>query len=118
MIGNETRIRGEMASWPIPGLNVRATEYTVGGTGPKAMPALLPPLSAYTYAVEFSVDEAQAAGATTVQFSQPVVSTFCMGSGPPQSIQQNLRPPDFTSIHRIALPHLGQAGGGLFLGIG
>jgi len=51
-------------------LNVRATEYTVGPNGPKAMPAPLPPSSGYTYAVEFSVDEAS--GAVSVQFSKPV----------------------------------------------
>ena len=54
-------------------LNVRATEYTVGGRGPNAMPAELPPSSAYTYAVELSADEALAAGATSVTFSQPVL---------------------------------------------
>jgi hypothetical protein len=32
-------------------LTVRATEYTVGPNGPDAMPAELPPASAYTYAV-------------------------------------------------------------------
>lgn len=53
-------------------LNVRATEYTVGTSGPNAMPAELPPTSAYTYAVELSVDEAMAAGATNVAFSQPL----------------------------------------------
>ena len=53
-------------------LNVRATEYTVGTNGPQSMPASLPPNSAYTYAIEFSVDEALAAGATQVNFSQPV----------------------------------------------
>src|SRR5207237_1192046 len=37
------------------------------------MPALLPPTSAYTYAANFSVDEALAAGATAVQFNQPVI---------------------------------------------
>jgi hypothetical protein len=57
---------------PLSVLNVRATEYTVGGLGPKAMPADLPPTSSYTYAVELSSDEAIAAGATTVTFSQPV----------------------------------------------
>ena len=36
------------------------------------MPAQLPPASGYTYAVEFSVDEAMAAGATDVRFDQPV----------------------------------------------
>ena len=53
--------------------NVRATEYTVGPNGPQAMPAELPPASAYTYAVEFSADEALAAGAMAVTFSQPVI---------------------------------------------
>jgi len=53
-------------------LNVRATEYTVGDNGPAAMPGELPPTSAYTYAVELSVDEAIAAGATRVDFSQSV----------------------------------------------
>ena len=50
-------------------LTVRATEYTVGPNGPQAMPADLPPASAYTYALEFSVDEAKAAGAIDVRFS-------------------------------------------------
>ena len=57
---------------PLTTLNVRATEYTVGASGPKAMPAPLPPSSGYTYAAEFSVDEAVAAGATDVLFSQPL----------------------------------------------
>lgn len=55
---------------PLTTLNVRATEYTVGASGPKTMPAPLPPSSGYTYAAEFSVDEAVAAGATEVRFSQ------------------------------------------------
>jgi hypothetical protein len=57
---------------PLTTLNVRATEFTVGPNGPKAMPAELPPTSGYTYAVELSADEAVAAGATSVQFSKPV----------------------------------------------
>jgi RHS repeat-associated protein len=57
---------------PLPTLSFRATEYTVGETGLMAMPAELPPASAYTYAVELSADEAIAAEATGVQFSQPV----------------------------------------------
>lgn len=55
-------------------LHVRATEYTVGSTGLQAMPAPLPPISAYTYAVELSVDEAVAAGATEVRFAVPVIN--------------------------------------------
>lgn len=57
---------------PLDALTVRATEYTVGDDGPAAMPGLLPETSAYTYAVELSVDEAIAAGATSVSFTQPV----------------------------------------------
>ncbi|GLS04988.1 hypothetical protein GCM10007860_21370 [Chitiniphilus shinanonensis] len=59
---------------PLATATVRATEYTVGATGPNAMPGELPPTSGYTYAVELSVDEAMAAGAKSVQFSQPVYS--------------------------------------------
>ncbi len=58
---------------PISALNVRATEYTVGPTGPNAMPAQLPPTSGYTYAVDLSVDEAVSAGATDVRFDRPVI---------------------------------------------
>ena len=54
--------------------HVRITEYTVGAAGPSAMPADLPPTSGYTYANEFSLDEARAAGAVDVQFDPPVVS--------------------------------------------
>jgi RHS repeat-associated protein len=57
---------------PLTTLNIRATEYTVGAAGPATMPAALPATSGYTYAVEFSADEALAAGATKVTFSQAV----------------------------------------------
>ncbi|MCG7940360.1 MAG: PKD domain-containing protein [Candidatus Thiodiazotropha lotti] len=53
-------------------LNVRATEYTVGPNGLNAMPAELPPTSAYTYAVELSADEAITANAKQVDFSSPL----------------------------------------------
>jgi hypothetical protein len=55
---------------PLTTLNVRATEYTIGDSGPKAMPAELPPSSGYTYAAEFSLDEAIAAGAADVRFDK------------------------------------------------
>lgn len=55
-------------------INVRATEYTVGENGPKSMPAPLPPTSGYTYAAEFSIDEAVVMGATYVSFSKPVIT--------------------------------------------
>lgn len=60
-------------------ITVRATEYTVGDVGSgdfglERMPAPLPPNTAYTYAVELSIDEADAAGATRVDFlNNPVV---------------------------------------------
>jgi YD repeat-containing protein len=57
-----------------PALHVRATEFTVGPSGPAAMPALLPPTSAYTYCAEFSADEAMSAGAMMVAFNQPVIT--------------------------------------------
>jgi len=58
---------------PIGTLNIRATEYTVGPSGPKTMPAELPPNSGYTYAVELSVDEAMAnVAGREVVFTQPV----------------------------------------------
>ncbi|MBT3010992.1 MAG: hypothetical protein KME41_04630 [Candidatus Thiodiazotropha sp. (ex Lucina pensylvanica)] len=55
---------------PLTTLNVRATEYTIGENGPDAMPAPLPPTSAYTYAVELSADEAISVGAKRVDFNQ------------------------------------------------
>ena len=57
---------------PAPSLTVRATEFTVGPNGPTAMPAVLPPTSAYTYATELSADEAISAGAKEIRFSKPV----------------------------------------------
>jgi YD repeat-containing protein len=54
-------------------LTLRLTEYTVGEDGPKKMPAPLPPTSAYTYAVELSVEEAQVKIAgRDVLFNAPV----------------------------------------------
>ncbi len=57
---------------PLTTLSVRATEYTVGERGLAAMPGVLPPASAYTYAVDLTVDEAMEAGATRVDFSEPL----------------------------------------------
>jgi len=53
-------------------LSVRATEFTIGETGPNAMPGDLPTSSGYTYAVELSIDEAVRSGATHVEFNKPV----------------------------------------------
>jgi hypothetical protein len=58
---------------PLSGGTLRLTEYTVGPTGPAAMPAYLPPNTGYTYAVEGSIDQAVAAGAKRVEFSQDVM---------------------------------------------
>ncbi|WP_438035955.1 DNRLRE domain-containing protein [Sorangium sp. So ce204] len=64
---------GAMTTVALPAeVHVRATEYTVGPNGPEAMPGTLPAASAYTYAVELGLDEAVAAGATNVEFTQPV----------------------------------------------
>jgi RHS repeat-associated protein len=60
-------------SAPLESLSVRATEFTIGDNGPNAMPATLPPTSAYTYAADLNIDEALAAGAEHVDFSTPVV---------------------------------------------
>ena len=57
---------------PLEHLTWRATEYTVGDNGPQTMPGELPITVTYTYAADFSSDEAEAAGARSVQFSQPV----------------------------------------------
>ncbi|HEX2911525.1 MAG TPA: RHS repeat-associated core domain-containing protein [Chloroflexia bacterium] len=57
---------------PLANVNVRATEYTVGANGKQAMPGDLPATSGYTYAAEYSLDEAQAAGAVSVEFNQPI----------------------------------------------
>ncbi len=56
----------------VTSLSLRATEYTVGDSGPEAMPAELPPTSAYTYCVELSADEAMATGAKDVRFGTPL----------------------------------------------
>ncbi|MFT3744386.1 MAG: RHS repeat-associated core domain-containing protein [Pyrinomonadaceae bacterium] len=58
---------------PLVNLNVRSTEFTVGSNGDDTMPGPLPATSEYTYASEYSVDEAVALGATNVRFSQPVI---------------------------------------------
>ncbi|MBN2197367.1 MAG: hypothetical protein JW751_31480 [Polyangiaceae bacterium] len=55
-------------------LSVRATEFTVGPEGLRAMPAPLPLGTGYTYAVDLTVDEALAAGAREVRFDAPVLN--------------------------------------------
>src|SRR5262249_46042030 len=53
-------------------LHVRATEYSVGPNGVKALPGTLPATVAYAYTFELNADEAVAAGATEIDFSQPL----------------------------------------------
>lgn len=55
-------------------LHLTLTEYTVGDGDVAAMPGTLPPTTAYTYAVSYRVQEAEALGATRVEFSGPVVA--------------------------------------------
>ncbi len=58
---------------PLSQMHVRATEFTVGDTGLAAMPASLPANTAYTYAFEVNADEAIAAGAPEIEFSEPLI---------------------------------------------
>lgn len=58
----------------LPQMTVRQTEFTAGTLGPTRMPASLPGASAYTYALEWTADQAVAAKAVRVEFSQPVIS--------------------------------------------
>ncbi|HQR12188.1 MAG TPA: hypothetical protein PLW68_12765, partial [Casimicrobiaceae bacterium] len=67
-----TMVMPNGSTQPLTTISVRATEYTVGSSGPRAMPASLPPSSGYTYAAELSVDEAMAAGAVELKFNQPL----------------------------------------------
>ena len=67
-----TAVRPDGSTVPIATATVRLTEFTTGTRGPSQMPGTLPATTAYTYALELSVDEAEAVGATTVRFSKPV----------------------------------------------
>jgi RHS repeat-associated protein len=58
---------------PVTDLTLRIKEYTVGPIGPAAMPGTLPSASGYTYAVEITADEAEAAGATSIVFDPPIL---------------------------------------------
>jgi hypothetical protein len=49
-----TLVHGDGTTEPLTTLTVHSTEFTVGAHGPEAMPAALPPSSAYTYAVDLS----------------------------------------------------------------
>ena len=65
-----TMVMPDGSTAPLDTVTIRATEYTVGDQGIDRMPAPMPPTSSYTYAADLSIDEAVAAGAKTVTFSQ------------------------------------------------
>src|SRR5262249_61308334 len=54
-------------------LHVRVTEQSVGDIGPAAVAAEEPSTVAYTYGVDFTAEEALAAHALALTFSQPVI---------------------------------------------
>ena len=88
---------------PIGELKVRVTEFTYGDQGDEAMPGTLPANSGYTYAAEFSVDEALKAGATQVDFDQPLINYTENFIGAPVGIARPdrlLRPRDAPSGRR------------------
>lgn len=66
--GTQATMAGDSGTHLLPTLTVHLTEFTVGPGGPQAMPGSLPPTSAYTYALEVTVDEA---AGRTVELSQP-----------------------------------------------
>ncbi len=53
-------VQPDGSTQPAASLDVRLTEYTVGTSGPAAMPGTLPATSGFTYAVELGVDQAVA----------------------------------------------------------
>lgn len=59
---------------PLTQGTVRVTEFTVGESGPRRMPAALPEESAYTWAADYRIDEASGPDVRHVRFSKPVVS--------------------------------------------
>ena len=87
-------VMSDGSTQPLTSLSIRATEYTVGPNGPKAMPAELPPTSGYTYCVEVSADEALTVGATSVNLNQPSIPMWMTLSGSRWEAQF---PPDITT---------------------
>ncbi len=68
---------------PIEKLDVRVTEFTQGDDGDSAMPGTLPSTTGYTYAAEYSIDEALKAKATRVDFDRPVLNYLENFTGAP-----------------------------------
>src|SRR5690606_26986266 len=90
---------------PLTTMTVRTTEFTVGQNGPQAMPGELPLMTGYTYAVEISVDEALAAGAYSVELSQPVPFYVDNFLGFPVGTPAPLGYYDYESTQWIGAPH-------------
>src|SRR6185436_7359610 len=59
------------SSQPASEVSFRATEFSVGSTGARALPAEPPATSGYTYSVELSADELSQVGAQDLELSQP-----------------------------------------------
>ena len=96
--GTEAKMKlPDGSSKTLPKITVRATEFTVGDSGPQAMPGELPPSTDYTFAAEYSVDQAVEVGAETVEFDKPVVSytdnflDFPVGEGVPAGYYDRLK---------------------------
>jgi YD repeat-containing protein len=76
---------------PMNRLTLSVAEYSVGGRGAAALPALPPPGAGYAYAVEVAADEAQEPGAHEVRFSKPLIQyvdnflKFPVGAGLPSA---------------------------------
>ena len=98
-------------------LNIRATEFTIGDSGPEAMPGELPPTSAYTYAVEYSVDEASKDQAVDVKFDKPVVTyvdnllDFPAGTAVPMGYYDREQAQWIAAKNGIVIKLLSEAGG-------
>jgi hypothetical protein len=101
----------------LPTFHARIGEYTVGATGPKAMPADLPPTSAYTFCAAFEVDEADAQGATSTVFSTPLPTYlenylgFPVGTTVPAGAYQPASDSWETSQSGVVLAVVGNQGG-------
>ncbi|HET6550692.1 MAG TPA: CARDB domain-containing protein, partial [Solirubrobacter sp.] len=98
-------------------LNVRATEFTIGASGPAAMPGELPPTSAYTYAVEYTVDEASKDEAVNVEFDKPIVTYvdnlvgFVAGTPVPMGYYDREKGQWIAAPDGIVIKLVGEAGG-------
>jgi YD repeat-containing protein len=81
------------------------------------MPGALPANSGYTYAVELSVDEAQAAGATQVSFDHPLYNyvtsflNFPVGMAVPAGYYDRTQARWVASNNGVVIKILGQTGG-------